>query len=567
MFSSQLKPHRSWYVGLLLALVVFALSVSGVLAQSLDSLMLVSESTTDGQTGNGESSPSRISADGRYVVFTSDASDLTGETNNNGAGFNGSDVYLYDVTTGTLTLLSEAETGGQTGEKRSYDPRISASGSYVVFESLAPDLTGDANNNGVLIGDDVYLYEVATGSLMLVSEATGGGTGDRFSGSPEISADGRYVVFTSSSNDLTGDVQNNGNDTDVYLYEVATGTLTLVSEATGGGTGDARSSSPIISDDGSTVVFWSKASDLVAGFTDGNGGDDDIYLYDMASGTITLVSESTTPGTSGDDQSYVGHLSADGSLVVFESEASDLTGDADGNSGSNDVYLYDVDSGTTTLISESTTPGTSGNGGSEKPRITPDGDRVVFESYASDLTGDADGNGGSNDVYLYNVDSGSLTLVSESTTPGIGGEDQSNSPRITADGHFVYFGSRATDLTNDTDGNSGKPDIYVRNVSSSTTTLVSESTTPGTGGNAASKSPRFSADGSLMVFYSSATDLTGDTDGNSGDEDVYLARVDLPVALPDPPRKVPTLPFWAILTLSGLIPLIVQNYRRRKPAL
>src|SRR6266508_1421320 len=180
-------------------------------------------------SGSGGEAPS-LSEDGRYVAFSSSASNLVvGDTNR------ALDVFVRDRQAGTTARVSVA-TGGGEGSGTSSSPSISADGRYVAFFSYASNLvSGDTNNT-----TDVFVHDRQTGTTTRVSVATGGGEGNGASSSSSASADGRYVAFGShASNLVDGDTNNNG---DVFVHDRQTGTTTRLSVATGGGEGNGASS-------------------------------------------------------------------------------------------------------------------------------------------------------------------------------------------------------------------------------------------------------------------------------------------------------------------------------------
>jgi len=208
-----------------------------------------------GTQGNGDSGCPSISADGRYVAFQSYASNLVpGDTNEVG------DVFVHDRLTGQTTRVSVASDGTE-GNDYSRRPSISADGRYVAFASLASNLVpGDTNGTW-----DVFVHDRLTGQTTRVSVASGGAQGNSGSWCPSISADGRYVAFQSyASNLVPGDT--NGV-LDVFVHDRLTGQTTRVSVASDGTQGDSYSFGSSISADGRYVAFSSLASNLVPGDT------------------------------------------------------------------------------------------------------------------------------------------------------------------------------------------------------------------------------------------------------------------------------------------------------------
>ena len=327
---------------------------------------------TDGTQGDGPSygfQPS-LSADGRYVVFGSLASNLVaGDTNVAG------DVFVHDRESGETTRVSVATDGTQS-DAWSWGGSLSADGRYVAFVSLASNLVAE-DTNGTY---DVFVHDRESGETTRVSVATDGTQSDAYSGSSEgsLSADGRYVVFGSGASNLVAGDTNGARD--VFVHDRESGETTRVSVATDGTQSDAYSGSSegSLSADGRYVVFGSGASNLVAGDTNGAR---DVFVHDRESGETTRVSLATD-GTQGDGDSYEGSLSADGRYVAFMSDGSNLVaGDTNGHT---DIFVHDRESGETTRVSVAT-DGTQSDAWSWGGSLSADGRYVAFVSLASNL--------------------------------------------------------------------------------------------------------------------------------------------------------------------------------------
>jgi Tol biopolymer transport system component len=321
-----------------------------------------------------------ISRDGRYVAFQTGSDNLVqGDTNGR------SDIFVRDRLNATTVRVSVATSGTQ-GNGNSIYPSISDDGRYVAFMSDAGNLVpGDTN-----LTHDVFVHDSMNGSTERVSVATGGGEGDLYSANACISADGRYVVFESpSSNLVPGD--SNGDD-DVFVRDRQSGTTERVSVATGGVQGNHVSGTPRLSADGRYVAFASQATNFVSGDTNGTA---DVFLHDRRTGTTELVSLATN-GVHGNGQSAYPSISADGCYVAFESSSSNLVSNAP--IGLN-VYVRDRTHGTTELINVRTGGAHTLHGFSELPSISNDGRYVVFRSRSRDLvSGDTNGY---DDVFLH----------------------------------------------------------------------------------------------------------------------------------------------------------------------
>ncbi|MDI6844046.1 MAG: Ig-like domain-containing protein [Anaerosomatales bacterium] len=322
--------------------------------------------SSSGDQGNGGSYDPSISADGRYAAFCSDASNLVaGDTNGK------LDVFVRDLATGTTTRVS-VSSSGEEGNDYSNTPSISADGRYVTFYSFASNLVSDDTNSV----HDVFVRDLASGETTRVSVSSSGVQGNSYSYDPSISADGRYVAFYSHARNLVPD-DTNGAD-DIFVRDLATGTTTRVSVSSSGEEGNGDSYDPCISADGRYVAFYSSASNLVAGDTNGK---QDIFVRDLATGTTTRVSVSSS-GEEGNGDSYDPCISADGRYAAFHSYASNLV--AGDTNGTVDIFVRDLATGTTTRANVSSSR-QEANGLSYHASISADGRYVAFYSAASNL--------------------------------------------------------------------------------------------------------------------------------------------------------------------------------------
>jgi Tol biopolymer transport system component len=332
------------------------------------------------------------------------------------------------------------------------------------------------------------------------------GVGDGSSNVGSLSADGRFVVFSSLSQNLVSHDDNFFSD--VFLRDRATGAIRRVSVDSAGNEANGPSFHGVISADGSAVVFISGASNLVAG--DGNGVDD-VFVKDLETGAVTRVHVDSS-GLESDGPAYNlfwPDISADGSIVAFTSAATNLVpGDTNGFL---DAFVHDLESSQTERVSVNSSGG-QGNGDSIRPFLGGDGNRVVFESIATNL--DPVDSFLNSDVYLRDRSAGTTQIVSVNPAgaPGTGSDGFFNSSfnaRISADGNCVAFASYAFDLVpGDTNF---RADVFLRDLSAGTTRRVSVATG---GGQASDDSsfPSLSADGSKVAFSSFASDLvSGDT--------------------------------------------------------
>ena len=383
-----------------------------------------------GIEGDFDSNDPSVSGDGRYVVFHSGATNFVSDVTVSG---NFLQVYLYDTENETVEIISRD--GIDEGNGSSENPYISPNGEYVVFETEATNLVG-GDVNGV---KDIVLYNVAGESYFLVSVDSLGTQVTTGATQPVVSNDGSKVAFA-TVDDLSGG-DSNGLE-DVYMRDRDIDETFLISRipADSSAGGNAASSFPSISSDGSAVTFYSTATNLVAGDTNSRR---DIFLYDtdLNSGS-EIVSLSDGEALGNNHTGFGSFVSADGTYVAFDSTATNLvTGDTNALS---DVFIRNTTLDTTTRVNL-TTAGAQATGGTSSARgMSFDGRFILMQSYASNLVS-GDTNDG--DYFLYDRITGEMDLVSVNTTI----VDDITS--LSADGTAVAFNSEATDIVaGDTNG-------------------------------------------------------------------------------------------------------------------
>ncbi len=378
-----------------------------------------------GAQANRHSSGPSISADGRYVAFTSAASNLVaGDTNDRW------DVFVRDRVSHVTRLMSVGP-GGARADRKSTDPAISADGRYVAFTSRASNLVAGDTNDHL----DVFVRDRVAHVTRRVSVGAGSAQANGKSFTPGISADGRYVAFTSQASNLVAGDTNDHQD--VFVRDRVAHVTRLVSVSAGGDRPNANSFWPSISEDGRYVAFSSRASNLVAGDTNNHP---DVFVRDRMAQVTERVS--VGPGGRQADQSDLGGLaiSADGRYVVFESEASNLVaGDTNDHW---DVFVRDRVARVTRRVSVSS-GGAQTNRDSYTSSISADGRYVAFLSQASNLVaGDTNDHW---DVFVRDRVARVTRRVSVSSG-GAQANSDSYSTSISADGRYVAFDSWASNL-------------------------------------------------------------------------------------------------------------------------
>lgn len=498
-------------------------------------------------SGNGLSTPSEISPDGRFVVFSSLASNLaTNDFNNN------MDVFRRDRQLGT-TLLISANPDGFSGNGASVSPSTSTNGEWIAFQSDASDLV-DGDTNGAT---DIFVKNVISEQTALVSVNTNGVSANAQSTSPIMTSDGRFVAFESTATDLvTNDVST--NIINVYLRDLTKNTTVLASVSTNGlsgGNGDSRLSG--VSSDGRYILFSSGAKNVGSQRQYGN----DIFVRDMqtqftywvSSNAVEILQAEPNPAAdcfnpvmSGDGQTIafritkylttlvVRHSLASNTTVVISSNqfasyvsSGDYSGPSISEDGSivayldvattssstnttNQIFVWDSISQTNklaTLVPDGSTPG---NASSDSPVLSADGKTLAFLSAATNLVGHVSV-GDHSRAYIRNLSSGITKLINVETNPDKLPGDVYEYPIISADGKFVVFSSSSDGLVNN--DNNGEEDVFIRNTQDDTTELVSykgammESSTADDISSIPAKG--MSLDGRIVVFSTMANNVVG----------------------------------------------------------
>jgi hypothetical protein len=306
---------------------------------------------------------------------------------------------------------------------------------------------------------------------------------------PDISADGRYVVWTSSAADLVPGGTTAYNKYDVFWRDRVAGITKRVSDSAAGANGNDTSWGGVVSGDGLYVAFLSKASNLVDGDTN---GVQDAFVRNMATGAIERVSVSDA------EEQSTGW--AYGPLAIADDDYSVLFSTHSSNFGSSiaQVYLRDWQAGTTVMVSRAA-DGQPGTDSSFPDDITPDGRFVAFTSRASNITGET---GGYDHIVVRELDTETNRIASLTNA---GEKMEAHQASLSDDGRYVAFhGERRG-------GSAAGIQCWVRDIQESTTEQVSRST-GGAGANGQSQWPEISGDGRHVVFDSYATNLVdGDT--------------------------------------------------------
>jgi Tol biopolymer transport system component len=430
--------------------------------------------------GSGDSGASVLSSDGRYVLFASTANNLDEVSSQLFPIIPPRiNVFLRDRTSGITRLVSVNINGTGGGNGDSLPADVSTNGRYAVFESSASDLVaGDTNN-----ATDVFVRDLQTGTTILVSAATNGLPGNRYSRSPAMTPDGRYVVFVSAANNLVaGDTNGIG---DIFVRDLQTGVTTLVSA------GEqsrnlatlifSTSDSPSMSPDGRYVLFLSEATNLVSGVPAGC----DVYMRDLVAGQTTWVSSyATTAVQFSNAVCFSPTMSSDGRYIVY--------GAATNTSTTGFILYYDRDTSQTSIVHSNATVARAPYEDIRSIDLTSDGRFVTFVANTNGSSGTQ------TCISVWDAQSGTLDVASLDLSSQVPSNSICSAPTIDGSGRFVAFMSSGSNLV--TNSTAGGFHAYLRDRQLETTTLL-DADTNGVG-TALSPSvvPRLSADAHLVAF-------------------------------------------------------------------
>lgn len=469
----------------------------------------------NGDNGNGTSQKVSVSGDGRYIVFESAATNLvSGVTDTN----NSADIFLRDTQTGTLRCISLA-TPTTTGNSFSVNPIISANGRYVVFASGATNLVSinDMNNDLDIFRYDIVTNQMQLVSVSVLGTSTGNGISGNTQGgwhAYDMSDDGRFVAFMSNAFDLTF-INDTNAKSDIFIRDMQTGFTRLASiNNSGTNTGNNDSVDPSITADGQMIAFTSLANNLTA--LDDNA-QYDIYVYNYQTQVTKCASLAVSGTSTGTFSSFSAVISKNGTRVAYSSAAHDLTNiPIPFNNPFTNVIVHDIGLGLNSLVTVNTAGNASGNGetgqGNFQVRnvsISANGRYVSFESKANNITSLPVGT--AYNVYRRDLAEGKTEIVSLNAAGTQGGTGNSltgsRGSQMSRDGRFVIFVSNSANLVSDFPI-SGGFQVYVRDMVNKITTAQTLDNAGTALGNSDSDSPSISANGKAVVFVSFATNLT-----------------------------------------------------------
>jgi hypothetical protein len=430
----------------LVGLLVFVMVLLGLYplqtaANTTATKMQIVSRALNGDTKKGGGTYPVVSANGQYVAFISGSPDLVDKDTNEKV-----DVFVYARQTGKITRVSVASNGTQGNGYSGNYVSISGDGQIIAFESDATNLDPDDKNNH----KDIFVHDMNTHTTKRVSVTSDGFEANYDSLQPQISENGRYVVFASY-----GDFDGANNAMDVFLHDLTTGKTRWVSRNYDGSSSVLSAVRPSVSTSG-IVTFY---SNLIKLLPDGKSGGEDIYVYDHNTGKMEIISVGYN-GSRANQSSHDPHISADGRFVTYTSAASNLV-EKDTNQAY-DVFQYDRQSGKTDLVSVNPN-GKQGPGSSFNSSSSSDGRFITFEY----LTG-SEPNTPYNKHLVYLRDTVNVTTtmvsVSQSGSYPNGDSGLGLGQSVSGDGNVVTFYSYASDLSTPDDNRTEDVFVYDRTV-------------------------------------------------------------------------------------------------------
>jgi len=410
---------------------------------------------------NITSDPSASDATSEYVVITSRATLVAG-VNTGGIA----QIYRKNTLTGHVEFVS-LNSNNQFADADCFTPRISNTGRFVVFASKARNLDLTITQPDGL--SHIYLKDMKVGTLTLLDRHPTDNSkhGNRPSFMPDISGipkddpQGKFVIFESEASDLVdGDSDTNGLS-DIFFVNPA-GTIERISvslDPADNYRADGPSYRPRVSNDGRRIVFESDATNLIENGTNGQvddtNGQRDIFLRNRSTDITTRLSVASngTQATGGVDGSINADISADGQFAVFQSDQPNLDSANDTNGTITDVFLRDINTPATTIMSvaeNGSVPPADGDAASTLPSISGDGRYIAFESLATTLLGEDNDSNTKSDIFVRDKDSNTIRRVSVDNN-NAQASDHSIHAAISPNGRYVCFTSPyAFDLS---DGN------------------------------------------------------------------------------------------------------------------
>jgi hypothetical protein len=430
------------------------------------------------------------------VIFISYASNLVaGDTNDL------SDIFIKDLSTGAITRLSTASGNARYTNGASSLVGLTSDLGGMLFDGVA---TLTIANQTIRVSA-LFYKNLNTGTVVQVDASASGQANGFDHDQAFILADSVRVLFESESNVLTTGDTNNVMD--IFIKNTTTGVVSSISSNSAGVFGNARSwliggGVSNATADGTQFFFMSNASNLVSGDTNASP---DVFMKNITTGVTIAISSSST-GVISNGESYFDGLSASGTKAWFESDGSNLV--AGDTNQAQDIFIKNIQTGVTTLVS-SNASGIAGNSTSYFIQASADENKVLMASFASNLvSGDTNGD---DDIFVKNLTTGAVTVVNSRSDGTLSGYSDDFVNYANADLSKILFSSNASNLvTGDTNGSN---DLFLKNMNTGVLTLVSANAA-GVVSNGYSYFVSLSDDETKVLFEGMATNLVAGDSGN-----------------------------------------------------
>jgi len=420
-----------------------------------------------------------FSPDSHFLVFQTQSPNMVAgvaDTNN------ARDVFVRDLLSGVTSVVSINAAGTSTGNSTSDSnnpPVFSPDGKFLAFYSIAGDLVSGVTDTG---GRDLFLRNMQTGATSVVSINAGGtaAVGNVDDEPILFTADSRYIVFSTESAGLDPTVTDspNAND-DLFARDLQTGTTSLVSRSFDNQAVGFVANTPKISPDGKLMLYYTGATNVVAGVTDANGSAD-LFIWNFAAHANSLVTATPDGTATGTSATSIGSIatgfSPDSRYVAFGSASTNLTPQsAVGSDSKADLYVRDLLTNTTRYVATND----SSSVAFDITRFSPDGVHLLFQQETTDPVGGTTDTNNEPDLFLYDLQTSAITLVTVNTagtgTGNKGVEDGSTfGPEDLAfspDGRYLTFVSEASNLAPGTPNNF-TANLFVRDLQAGVTSLA-----------------------------------------------------------------------------------------------
>jgi len=462
-------------------------------------------------------------------------------------------LFGQDLTPTKIELISQS-TAGIVGNDASAQAATSNTGRFIAFQSAADNLVSTDTNAKI----DIFLRDRQAQTTIKITNAIAGEPdGDSFS--PTISADGRFIAFSSDASNLVAGDSNLLRD--AFVYDRLSNSIERVSLSDAG----SQSASGVvqqanISADGNFVTF-AGGGDLA---TPSTLGSEQILVHDRAQSKTLLVSHTHFDNNLGGDiRSRRPFISSNGSHIIYMSGASNLT--ADDNNSIDDYFVYNLATKTTSLVSRQN--GINGNlatvlsqDSQLRPQITASGLHALMPLRADSLVA-GDNNAGVKDLAIRDLNLHLNTLISVASD-----NTQTNNtaagPSISDDANFISFWSSGDNLVSG-DTNSVE-DVFLRDRQQNKTYRINLSTAGLEANGGSGSATNMSRDGRYILYTSEADNLLGSSVPANTQQLYFLENPVHPANIAsNTPQSIPSLPMLSpYLLLCALLASSLRACRR-----